>query len=201
MTTFTILTVCTGNIARSPLAAQLLRFESNDLPSIRVHSAGTGALVGAPMMPQSKAIATRLGVPATEEHVARQITERHVLEADLVLAMSREHRRSSVELTPRALRKAFTVREFARLANELPPGALAVSEPMLTDDVGDRLRAAVEAVASMRGALPPLDDPRDDDVIDPYRQSDAVYEQSAAQLTPAVRAVSALLHRAAFGTA
>lgn len=201
MSQFTILTVCTGNVARSPLAAQLLRFELGDLPSVRVHSAGTGALVGAPMMPQSKVIATRLGVPATAEHTARQLTERDVLEADLVLAMSREHRRSSVELTPKALRKAFTVREFARLASALPLGALEIHAPMLTDDVADRLRAAVETVASMRGGLPPLDDPRHDDVIDPYRQSDAVYEQSAGQLTPAVRAVSALLHRAAFGVA
>jgi protein-tyrosine phosphatase len=153
------------------------------------------------MMPQSQAIARRLGVPNTEVHAARQLTERDVLEADLVLAMSREHRRSSVELTPKALRKAFTVREFARLAGALPQGALEVQTPMLTDDVADRLRAAVEAVASMRGALPPLDDPRDDDVTDPYRQSDAVYEQSAEQLTPAIREVSALLHRAAFGAA
>lgn len=38
-----ILVICTGNICRSPIAERILR---NLLPSIKVDSAGTGAMVG-----------------------------------------------------------------------------------------------------------------------------------------------------------
>ncbi len=44
---FKILTVCTGNICRSPLAEGLLRKVLRGLP-VEVSSAGTGALVGVP---------------------------------------------------------------------------------------------------------------------------------------------------------
>ena len=44
--TFSVLTVCTGNICRSPLAELILAASLSDIPDVRVESAGTGALVG-----------------------------------------------------------------------------------------------------------------------------------------------------------
>jgi len=43
--------------------------------------------------------------------------------------------------------------------------------------------------------LPP-EDPEHDDVIDPYRQSQAVYDRSAAELKPAVDAAVQFLQTA-----
>lgn len=190
---FTVLTVCTGNICRSPLSETLLRMVLAGLP-VTVHSAGTHALVGEPMQAPNQAIATDLGVADGAEHRARQITVEHLREADLVLALSREHRREVVELLPRASRQVFTLREFARLASEISPDDLAA---LAGDDETTRLRNVVELVAQLRGTLPPLDDPADADVVDPYRQSSDVYRQQAEQLIPAVNATAALLRNAA----
>ena len=60
MSTFTIITVCTGNVCRSPLAEHLLQLELDGIPSIRVESAGTHALAGQGLDEGSRKIAERL---------------------------------------------------------------------------------------------------------------------------------------------
>ena len=59
-----------------------------------------------------------------------------------------------------------------------------------------RLREAIVAASTLRGLVEPFNSPDDADVVDPYRRSVAVYEQSAAQLVPAVQSTVALLARA-----
>jgi len=192
---FTVLTVCTGNICRSPLAAALLRIALADLPT-RVHSAGTRALVGLGMPDASLRIAARLGVPDAAAHRARQLRTEWVQDADLILALDREHRRGVVELLPRASRRAFTVREFARFAAAVTDVELDTGAGVTT---ADRMRHAVEAAAQVRGTLPPLPRPEDDDVVDPYRRSFEVYQESSDQLVPAIEATVSLLRRAVRG--
>lgn len=201
---FSVLTVCTGNVCRSPLAAQLLQKALRGTPSI-VASAGIQALVGEPMTEQNQRIAAELGVVSVENHRARQLTPTMLREADLVLALAREHRRAAVEMLPRAARKTFTLREFGRLAEALDPETL--DQPSLSEQSGDgdssvlprRMRFAVEAVARIRGTIPPPQAHEDEDVIDPYLQSDAVYERSAEQIVPALNATALLLRVAAIG--
>lgn len=190
---FRILTVCTGNICRSPLAEQLLRSRLAPL-GIAVESAGVSALVGVGMPDPARAIASQLGVPDADTHVARQVTVDMIRSADLVLAMAREHRRALVELTPAATRKTFTIRELANIA-------AGITDDELRDEIGsatgdDALRAAVSLAAALRGVVTPLPSPDDLDVVDPYRQPVDVYEKSAGQLAPAVDAVAAFIHRA-----
>ncbi|MGB3377055.1 MAG: hypothetical protein WBA87_18175, partial [Microbacterium sp.] len=60
-----ILTVCTGNICRSALAESVLATRLTDL-DVRVHSAGTQALVGHGMPREARALAERNGV--TPDH-------------------------------------------------------------------------------------------------------------------------------------
>lgn len=192
---FTVLTVCTGNICRSPLAESLLRMVLRGLP-VHVHSAGTGALVGEPMSEQNRFIAAELGVPDADAHRARQLVPEHVRDSDLVFALSREHRRAIVELVPRASRRVFTLREFARLAEATELSELT---PSPDDRVEQRLRDAVDLIAAMRGTIPPPADPADEDVIDPYRQPDEVYARSARQLVPGVNSAARLLWSAAQG--
>lgn len=181
--------VCTGNVCRSPLVEALLRQVLADLP-ISVTSAGTHALVGEPMQEKNRKIAYHLGLSEVSLHRAKQVTVRELREADLILALDRDHRRHIVELLPRLSRRTFTLREFARLAGHV------TSEDMAThpgQTAANLLRNAIEAVALRRGSLPLLDDPAEDDVVDPYRQSDEVYQESAGQLVPAVNAAAALL--------
>ncbi|NLA65189.1 MAG: hypothetical protein GX862_04550 [Leucobacter sp.] len=70
---FTILTVCTGNICRSPLSEGLLRMVLAGLPVV-VHSAGASAMVGHSMTEPNRVIAAGLGVTDADVHVARQLT-------------------------------------------------------------------------------------------------------------------------------
>lgn len=196
--TFRILTVCTGNICRSPLAEQLLRRGLSGVEGVSVGSAGTMAMVGDGMPPLAAALASRLGVMDAALHRARQLDEQLVRDADLVLALSREHRRAVVQAVPAATRIAFTLREFAHLAASVGESDLAGAAAVSPDDsVRSRLRGAVAAVASLRGVVEPLESVDDFDVIDPYGRAAAVYDESAAQLVPAVDATVALLVRAA----
>lgn len=192
---FTILMLCTGNICRSPLAQQLLSEQLSDIPDVRVVSAGTRAMVGEKVFGVTRLVADSYGLEGIDSHRARQVTAELIDSADLILAMTLEHRRAAVELCPRATRRTFTLREFARLVEATPDPVLA---PLLVDpgdSVAEKLRAAVSAVTSSRSLLPPLADPADNDVIDPYRQDLEVHEASLDQLVPAIDTVLGLIRR------
>lgn len=193
-----ILTVCTGNICRSPLAEQILASRLAAF-SPRVSSAGTQGLDAAPMPDDAQRLAVSLGVDATvaASHRSRYMTAADLSTPDLVLALSREHRRRVVEIAPAKLRSTFTVREFARLAAEATDDEIRSAATSGGEDPRARLRAALATVTSMRGIAAPPATPDDDDVIDPYRRSWETYQLSASQLTPAldqvVRVVSLAL--------
>lgn len=184
---FEILTVCTGNICRSPLAETLLRTRLAPYGA-RVHSAGTHGLDSAAMTAEAQRLAVDLGVAAelADQHRSRYLTAAELRSPDLILAMSREHRRRIVEITPGRLRSAFTVREFARLAADTTDDEIAAASVAAGADASARARAAVAAVAAQRGMSAPPADPADDDVIDPYRRSWETYQLSASQLVPAI---------------
>lgn len=197
MAPFSILTVCSGNICRSPLAEQLLRAGTREWSEVTVASAGTTALVGEPMTEQAQALSFEFGGDGAETHRARELTEEQLRDADLVLGLSREHRRAIVELYPRATRHAFTLREFARLVAGITDDDLEHAATLSPTDIVGRLTELVEVAASRRGLVEPPDSPNDDNVIDPYRQSADVYRQSADQVVPAVNTVLSQFARAA----
>jgi len=193
--TFRILTVCTGNICRSPLAEQYLRagLSSAGVSDVIVESAGTMAQDGQAMPRQALNLARTYGVADAEAHGARYLFEGHVAGADLVLAMGRDHRRAVVSLFPRASRYAFTLREFARLAQDMTADDLAGAASLESANVAGRLRAAVAAVAARRGLVAPVAEVVDDDIVDPYKLDDAVFAESGRQLVPAADVVVKLL--------
>ena len=182
---FEILTVCTGNICRSPLAEQLLRAGLSDIAPISVASAGTYAMVGSGMTPEAAALSAEFGGLGAESHRARDLTPALVDAAGLIFAMSREHRRAIVELRPRAARTTFTLREFARLADGITDDELEYLAALPLSSVTERLAELVLAVAARRGLVERPEDPAADDIVDPYRRGDAVYRESADQLVPA----------------
>jgi len=57
---FSILTVCTGNVCRSPAVERLLSTELG--PTVQVSSAGTHALVGHPISQPMAALLTASGI-------------------------------------------------------------------------------------------------------------------------------------------
>ena len=190
-----ILTVCTGNICRSPLGELLLATRLADLDAV-VGSAGVRGLRSAPMTAEAIELAVAYGVAeaSAAAHRSRYLTESMLVSPDLILAMTREHRREIAELAPARLRSTFTVREFARLAESLSDDELrdAADAAGPAGDAGHasaRLRAAAAAVAGRRGLLPPPASADEDDVIDPYGRDAATYRLSAEQLVPALAQV------------
>ena len=163
---FRVLHVCTGNICRSPMAERLTRAGLErrlgpDAARFVVESAGTWGHGGAPMEPYAVSTLASYGVDGSDFR-ARELVADHVAGADLVLGATREHRAAAVVLQPRAARRTFTLREFARLVGAVDPAQLTATDPV------ERARQLVEAAAGQRGLVPPQS-PRDDDLVDPYQ--------------------------------
>ena len=97
--------------------------------------------------------------------------------------MTRAQRGLVVELWPAAVRRTFTLREFARLLSWVDPSALPAGTP------AERLRTAIPLAAAERGRRQSSTD--EDDVVDPFRRSNAVYSDSFAQITSAVDSIVA----------
>lgn len=174
--TFSILTVCTGNVCRSPAVERLL---ANQLGStVSVSSAGTHALVGHPISDPMAALLLDRGYDP-HPFEARRLSEQMLKEADLVLTMTRAQRGLVVELWPAAVRRTFTLREFARLLHWVDPAALPPGLP------AERLRAAIPLAAAERGRERTM--PDEDDVIDPFRLDSTVYAESFVQISSAVQ--------------
>ncbi|MHC6593039.1 arsenate reductase/protein-tyrosine-phosphatase family protein [Arthrobacter sp. C152] len=195
-----ILTVCTGNICRSPVAERLLQAGLNQaVPGgFEVASAGTRALVGEPMQPLSADIVRTFGGDP-EGFAARQLTPKILRDVDLVLTMTAGHRGEVLQLDASLLKRTFTIREFARMLDVLDErgqGGPATAQD--ASDDGGRLAAnaafwrglPARAAGVRHLALPT--DPADNDIVDPYRRAPEVYRQMEDQLAPAI--VSVLRH-------
>ncbi|ROP65062.1 low molecular weight phosphatase family protein [Curtobacterium sp. ZW137] len=175
-----ILFVCSGNICRSPLGEQLLRAELGAVDSVTVESAGTIAQDGAAMDGFAASQSVRLGGDPGP-HASRYLTESIAASADLVLTAERSHRADVVRLSPRASKRAFTIKQFARVLDGLEPDDLAdVTSP----------EQLVERVARLRGTVAPPADPADDDVDDPYRRSESTHERVATEIHRAVATIA-----------
>jgi low molecular weight protein-tyrosine phosphatase len=175
---FSILTVCTGNVCRSPAVERLLARELG--PTVQVASAGTHALVGHPISEPMAALLRSKGI-RDMPFAARRLSEQLLREADLVLPLTRAQRGLVVELWPAAVRRAFTLREFARLLRTVDQAAITGVNP------AQRLRAAIPLAAAERGRERAL--PEEDDVVDPYRLNDEIYAESFGQIFSAVQVI------------
>jgi protein-tyrosine phosphatase len=109
-----ILTVCTGNICRSPVAEYLLRHEiARSGRKADVRSAGIGALVDHPADETALMVMSELGV-AMDAHRARQIKVEHTRWADLILVMQSHHLEYVLNLDPTARGKTFLMGHWSK---------------------------------------------------------------------------------------
>ncbi|MBA1838398.1 low molecular weight phosphatase family protein [Corynebacterium sp. zg912] len=189
---FKILTVCTGNVCRSPQAEILLK-DALPAEEIYVASAGTQALVGSHMPAMAQ---EAIGKANSDQHVGRQLTPEMIERSDLILGMAREHRRAVVELCPRARKRTFTLRELAMLV-EVTPDRYVAEALNASPDAREKMISAIEAVRLSKNLLTTSLADEDLDIIDPYGATRDVYNTSYHQVAKATAAVASLLQRAA----
>lgn len=177
---FTVLLVCTGNICRSALAERLGRAYLDQVlgeraASIRLISAGVGAVVGSAMHPDSALVLGSLGADAGDFR-AQQFVGSMAADADLTLTMTRAHRRDVLHGAPRALSRTFTLREAAALLQLVD-----------TDSTGtDFRKQATDLVAAMAAARSRRHSGEDDDIRDPIRQSLEVHAEVGEAIASAL---------------
>lgn len=102
-----VLTVCAGNICRSPAALYLLRQQR---PELHITSAGLAALVGHPISPSVAQLLAERGIDSSD-HRAQPLTEVQVRQAQLILVAELRHKQHIERLYPYARGKVFRICE------------------------------------------------------------------------------------------
>lgn len=119
-----VLTVCSGNICRSPTAAAAIRAEAGRRGlDLEVDSAGTGAWnLGEPPTPQAVAAGARVGL--TVEGRARKVNGADFERFDVILAMDQTNLRDLNDMAPsleaRAKIRLFRTYDPTSEADEIP---------------------------------------------------------------------------------
>ena len=151
-----VVALCTGNAARSVMAGALLA----DDPNIVVATRGTHVVEGLPMSMRTRSALVALGVN-DHSHRSRQLSSDDLRDADLIVAMAREHVQFVRRVHPQAAARTATLK---RLARDLPAG----SGPL------------AERVASLR--LDAVDLEHWEDVDDPAGGDEAVFHECADEI-------------------
>jgi protein-tyrosine phosphatase len=175
-----VLFVCIGNVCRSPVAERLMDKrlqQAGTRDSFAVASAGTRALVGHQMRPESRTELEKLQGSA-EGFVARRLDQGLLTSADLVLAATTEVRGTALEEAPTVLRRAFTWKELAALV----AGKSAESPAELVSDASAR-RFEVAHL--------------DLDTDDPINQGADVHARVVAEIDRAVTTIALALAKSA----
>ncbi|WUV77681.1 protein-tyrosine-phosphatase [Streptomyces sp. NBC_01477] len=162
---FRILHVCTGNVCRSPMAERLTRHGlvrrlGDGAAGMLVESAGTWGHEGAPMEAHAAAVLAEYGADPSG-FTGRELLDDHVIDADLVLTATRDHRAQVISMGHAAGLRTFTLKEFTRLVRAIDTTTLPEGS------VTERARALVRAAAALRGWLL-APSPDADEVHDPY---------------------------------
>ena len=107
-----ILTVCTGNICRSPMAEGILRAIFQAAPSMTVSSAGTHAVAGNP--------ATEFAILASQEkgidiacHSARPLDSALISSSDMILCMEPSHAEWVLSIDSSIYEKIYNLADFS----------------------------------------------------------------------------------------
>ena len=120
--TFTVLTVCSANVCRSPLMTVSLErslFGQRFGGDVIVRSGGVNAAAGEPACSEIARLARSNGMVSRvlELHRSRPLTDDLIESADLILAADRSLRSAVVkQAPPLSIDRTFTLREAAQLA-------------------------------------------------------------------------------------
>jgi len=106
-----ILTVCTGNICRSPLAEGILKKMLGGRPT-KIYSAGTHAINGNSASEFAIISAKENGIDISG-HIARLLDPGIVLDSDIILCMELSHLEWVLSLEPSAYKRVYNLADFS----------------------------------------------------------------------------------------
>lgn len=124
---YTVMTVCTGNICRSPMAEIILRheFEERGLGDrVRVESSGVSSEEhGNPIDRRAVKVLREHGYDIPPEHFAHRITPSEIAETNLFLPMTASHMGALMHMLPLSKRShVFMYRSFDPNLPDPQPG-------------------------------------------------------------------------------
>jgi protein-tyrosine phosphatase len=164
-----VVSLCTGNAARSVMAGVLL---AEHVPGLVVSTSGTHVIEGMPMSWRTADAIRSLGLEPPQ-HRSRQATVEELDRADLVIAAARDHVAWMRRVHPTAAARTATLKRLARdLADDVRPLAERVAELGLAD---------VE--------LEPWED-----VLDPAGGDIDLFVDTAAEIAECIHALAPRLH-------
>ena len=132
MSAYRVMTVCTGNICRSPMAAVVLRsrFAAAGLPVVVDSTGISDEERGNPIDRRARAVLAAHGYVVDGTHRARQVRAGDLATRDLVLAMTSQHARALRRLDGAGPVRMY--RSFDPAAPRVAPG-----EPEHVLDIAD----------------------------------------------------------------
>jgi protein-tyrosine-phosphatase len=143
-----ILFVCSGNICRSPMAAECLRHRlaRGGPEGVVVDSAGTLGIEGAPASPEAIRALREVGVELSG-HLSKGLRADDLATSDLVVAMTDEHLVELALRFPESVEQRLLLRAFEKRS------VIAPAAPDLPDPIGKPLEFYREQVALIRSCI------------------------------------------------
>lgn len=185
-----ILTVCTANVCRSPLAMLSLR-DGLDDPAVEVHSCG--------LAPQGDAICSRVQRLRTDAwwqdhaaaHEPTSISTDAIDGAHLILVASVGIRGEVAKIAPKARHRTFTLREAAWLGDTYLPSSLTGADTLEAyASYLDRQRRVADVIPRSKRVLPLRKPQSPMSIIDGHGLRDGAHRATLRQVVAAARSVA-----------
>ena len=143
-----VLVVCSGNICRSPMAAEYLRHVAarSGMSHLVVDSAGLLGINEAPVTAEAHRVVSEVGLDLTA-HRSRGIASTDLRTADVVVVMTLDHLAEMEQRFPEGTQRRYLIRAF-----ENGPDPVG-SAPELEDPIGEDLQTYHECFAVIRDCV------------------------------------------------